>query len=183
MILFLILAVIWAKIRKYRVTYLLRDFSLIPLVMVELFYWVLQIMVFCKNYALVPYASYISSAYLIALIFPMLYHKLYKPGIIGAGLVVIGTLLNNFVIAQNGGKMPVFATLSKLTGYYSEAAFGSADSIHVIGSDATKFKFLTDIFDVGTSIMSLGDILIHSFTFIIVYYTIKALNQKNTLKG
>ena len=90
---------------------------------------------------------------------------------------MIGTLLNKFVIIQNGGKMPVYASLSKLTGYYNKSAIQAVDSIHIIGNESTKFKFLTDYIDIGSSILSIGDLFIHSFIFIVIYYTIKEINK------
>jgi len=111
-------------------------------------------------------------------------YKLYKPGIIGSILICCGTILNRFVMNQNGGKMPVYASISKLTGYYDPSAIQNVDNIHIIGSETTKYKFLTDIFDTGFSILSLGDILIHSFITIVIYYVIKEVNinplNKNT---
>ncbi len=105
------------------------------------------------------------------------------PGMAGAALMILGTLLNKFVIWQNGGKMPVYASLSRLTGYYSEEAIRTADKIHSIGDDSTKFKFLTDYIDIGYSILSIGDLLIHAFVLIILYYVIKEVNNKTSQRS
>jgi hypothetical protein len=102
---------------------------------------------------------------------------LYKPGICGSIFIITGTFLNKFVISQNGGKMPVFPSLSKITGYFKVSTIGIADNIHIIGSETTRFKFLTDYIDLGNSILSIGDVLIHSFTFIVIYYAIKEINK------
>jgi hypothetical protein len=91
-------------------------------------------------------------------------------------LIAGGTLLNKTAIWANDGKMPVFASFSKITGYYSDSAIETVDNFHIAGSTATKLKFLTDWIDVGYSILSVGDVLIHSFTLLIVYYVIKAIN-------
>jgi hypothetical protein len=108
----------------------------------------------------------------------MLVYKLYMPGLLGSALIITGTLLNKFVMMQNGGKMPVYASLSKITGYYSDSAISYVDNIHIIGTHLTKFKFLTDFIDIGWSILSVGDLLIHSFTFIIIYNIIKDINKR-----
>ena len=67
-------------------------------------------------------------------------------------------------------------------GYYNAAVFGTADSLHTVGDSATKLKFLTDYIDVGYSILSIGDVLIHTFVFIVVYSVIQELNSVETEK-
>ena len=176
MFLNILIAIIIAKIKSYRVKPLLKAYPLYPFYFAEIFYIALQLCIFFDNYYFVPYAKIINSLYMYTLIIPILYYRLYKPGIIGSILVVIGTLLNKFVMSQNGGKMPVYPSISKLTGYFNEAAILSADSIHILGDEGVKFKFLTDYIDIGTSILSIGDVLIHSFITIIIYYSIKELN-------
>ena len=93
----------------------------------------------------------------------MLVFQLYKPALIGSGSIVFGTLLNNFVISQNNGKMPAFPSLSYLTGYIKPHTFQAVNDIHVLGSGATHWKFLTDYIDFGYSILSPGDLFIHFF--------------------
>jgi hypothetical protein len=56
--------------------------------------------------------------------------------------------------------------------------FGSADNLHVLGGEATKLKYLTDYLDVGYSILSPGDVLIHLFFCIMLYSLIKAVNDR-----
>ncbi|MDD4774147.1 MAG: DUF5317 family protein [Eubacteriales bacterium] len=178
MIVNMLLAMSWAKIRDYRLKPLLKAYTLYPYLCVELFYLFLQFNILLDNYFFVQYTPYFRNLHLYALMIPLFYYKIYKPGIIGSGLIVLGTLSNKFVMAQNGGKMPVFASLSKYTGYYNESAMGVADDIHIIGTELTRYKYLSDFIDIGWSILSIGDLLIHSFTFIVIYYTIKALNKK-----
>lgn len=178
MIINMLLALAWAKIRGCRLKPVLKAYALYPYLCVELFYLFFQINIIFDNYFFVQYTRYIQNLHLYALMIPLFYYKIYKPGIIGSGLIVLGSLSNKFVMMHNGGKMPVFASLSKFTGYYNESAFGIADDIHVIGTELTRYKYLSDFIDVGWSILSIGDLLIHSFTFIIIYYTIKVLNKK-----
>jgi hypothetical protein len=64
-----------------------------------------------------------------------------------------------------------------LTGYYNEDAIKTVDNIHIIGDSSTKFKFLADFIDTWTSILSIGDVLIHSFIFIVIFHTIKEINR------
>jgi hypothetical protein len=108
----------------------------------------------------------------------MLVYKLYKPGFYGSACIIIGTILNKFVMSQNGGKMPVFASLSKLTGYYDESVFQTIDNVHIVGGETTKYKFLTDFIDIGFSVLSIGDVLIHAFAFIVIYSVIREIMKR-----
>lgn len=174
----ILFALLLARIKKYALKPLLTAYALYPFAVLTLFSVFLQASVFLHNYSLIKYAAYFKSVYLFSLIIPFLVYKLHKPGLAGAALIVAGTLLNKLVIVQNGGKMPVYATLSKLTGYYNESIFQTADSLHIAGGPTTKLKFLTDYIDVGYSILSIGDVLIHTFVFIIIYYVIVELNSR-----
>jgi hypothetical protein len=177
MFIFILLAVLCAKIKVYRLMPILKAYSLYPYAVIEVFYLFLQFNILIGNYSYVQFSSIINMVYLYTLLIPIVVYKLYKPGIYGSIFICVGTILNKFVISQNGGKMPVFASLSKLTGYYDESAIQTVDNIHIIGNEMTKFKFLSDFIDIGFSILSIGDILIHSFVFIIIYSVIKEVNQ------
>lgn len=173
----ILLAILYTKIKGYRIMPVLKAYALYPYAVILLIYLVLQANIFLGNYSYVKYTFLFKSVYLYTLIIPILVYKLYKIGIYGSILILIGTMLNKFVISQNGGKMPVFASLSKITGYYDESAILTVDNIHIIGSESTKYKFLTDFIDIGCSILSIGDILIHSFAFFVIYSVIKEVNK------
>lgn len=178
MLIYLLFAYFCAKLKGYKLKPVLKARSLYPYAIVEILYLFLQMSVFIQNYSFIQYTTIIKSVYLYTLIIPIFVYKLYKQGLLGSMFIIIGTLLNKFVMNQNGGKMPVFASISKLTGYYNEDAIKSVDNIHIIGDSSTKFKFLTDFIDTGTSILSIGDVLIHSFIFIVIFYTIKEINRE-----
>lgn len=178
MIFAILFALVLAKIKGYKLKPLLKTYSLYPFAFLTVVMIYFQACIIFHDYRWIKYAEYIKSAYLFSLFIPFLVYKLYKPGLVGALFIILGTLLNKFVIWQNGGKMPVYASLSKLTGYYSETAIKTADTIHTIGDSSTKFKFLTDFIDVGYSILSIGDILIHSFVLIILFFVVKEVNVK-----
>ena len=72
--------------------------------------------------------------------------------------------------------MPVYPTLSYLTGYVTPESFGSIDSLHILGNAETKLKVLTDYIDYGYSILSIGDVIIHLFVCFMLFYLIKAVN-------
>ena len=75
--------------------------------------------------------------------------------------------------------MPVYPTLSKITGYYKEGMLEQGlDNLHIMLTSETKLNILADYIDVGWSIMSIGDLLIHSFTSIIIYSAVVAINTQ-----
>jgi len=156
---------------------IIKAYALYPLLFLEIGFWVLQVTVFMHNYYFIQYASYVKSAYLYVMFIPIIVYKLYKPALCGSASVLVGTGLNKLVMSANGGKMPVYPTLSYYTGYYSKEAMPVTGNIHCIGTAATKLKILTDYIDVGYCILSIGDLLVHAFTFIILFYTIKSLNK------
>ena len=176
MLLSIILALVIAKIKQYKLKPVLTAYSLYPFFFVEIIYWILQIAIFTKNYTLISYAEFLKSAYFLTLLVPILVYKLYAPALAGSASVLIGTGLNRLVMHANGGKMPVFPSLSLYTGYYSTVPLSTVDKIHCIGSSAAKLKLLCDYIDIGWSILSIGDLFIHAFPVIIIYYSIKAMN-------
>ncbi|MDD4699806.1 MAG: DUF5317 family protein [Oscillospiraceae bacterium] len=178
MLLTIITALLFAKIKHYNLRPLIKAYALYPLLLLEIGYWVLQATVFMHNYFFIQYASYVKSAYLYVMFIPIIVYKLYKPALYGSVSVLVGTVLNRLVMSVNGGKMPVYATLSRYTGYYSEAGMSNTQDIHCVGTAATKLKILTDYIDVGWCILSIGDLFVHAFTFIILFYTIKCLNNE-----
>jgi hypothetical protein len=182
MIITIFFAVLLSKIKHYKIKYLFSTWTTYPFIISQCILIFFQINVFCGNYYFIKYSSLIKSACLYSLLIPIFVYKLYKPALIGSGSILIGTLLNKFVISQNGGKMPVFPSLSYLTGYIKPNTLSSVNDIHILGSSSTHFKILTDYIDVGFSILSPGDLLIHLFTLIILYKTIKALNLLRTTK-
>lgn len=178
MLLFIIVACFLAKLRGYRLRPMLSEWSLYPLAFVEILFWVAQICAWNGIYHFVPYASRIQSAFIVALLFPIFRFRLYRTACAGAGMTLLGSLLNRWVMNANGGRMPVLPTLSRWTGYYREGAMEVAsDGLHMLMSDQTRLNWLADWIDVGFSIMSIGDLLIHGFVLIVVYQAIRALNR------
>ncbi len=167
-----------AKLKGYKLKYLFRSWTFYPVLITQSILIMFQISIFCGTFYFVRFKPIVEPAIILAFAFSIFAYKLYKPAIIGAAFVVFGTLLNKFVIAQNAGQMPVYPTLSYITGYVAPEMFEPSGSLHVLGSEATKFKFLTDYIDVGYSILSIGDVLIHLFTCIMLYFLIEAVNER-----
>lgn len=173
----ILLAVFCAKIKGYQIKPIVKAYAIYPFFIAEILYLFLQVNIMIKNYEYLQYAAIFKRFYFLTLVVPLIVYKLYKPGFWGAALIITGTLLNRFVIRQNGGKMPVFATLSKITGYYDSEAILTADKLHIIGNEVVKYKILTDFIDVGYCILSIGDLLIHAIVFLILYSVIKERNE------
>jgi hypothetical protein len=174
----IVLAFIIAKIKHYKLAPLLRAWPMYPFVLLELVYLFFQFSVFNGNYQYVQYAGLLKHLQIFVFIIPIIAYKQYKQAMIGSAFIFAGSFLNNFVISQNGGKMPVFPSISYLTGYVSPNSFTIVSDIHMLGSADTQWKLLADIFDMGYTIMSLGDIFISVFVGLLIYNTIKILNKR-----
>ena len=175
----ILLALLFAKIKKLKLSVLLKAYALFPFFCVEIVYWCFQISIFSGNYATIAYSNYVKSAFLYLMLIPIIMYRLYKPALVGSLFILTGTGLNKLVIHANGGYMPVYPTVSKWIGYVNEGVVGKgSDTLHCMGTQATRLKFLTDYIDIGFSVLSVGDLFIRSFVFIILYFTIKALNER-----
>ncbi|MGL4344329.1 MAG: DUF5317 family protein [Cellulosilyticaceae bacterium] len=159
-----------------------KEKSFYPIILCELLYWILQLGVFNNDYNAVAYGGVLKTVYLCTTLFIVFRFELYRYAIIGAICVILGGWCNDLAIAANGGYMPVFPTLSLMTGYVKIEAFGVADQLHVLGNNMTQMKVLTDIFDIGYSVLSVGDILIRVLPFVVVYQGIKkATDERNKM--
>lgn len=173
------LAFIISKIKGYDIKKVFNMWQIYPVFLCVLIYIGLQISVFLGNYNFIKYSSIFETIYIFSFIFLILKFRLYYSAIIGSILIFIGSFLNKIVISANNGKMPVFPKLSYITGYIKDNSFINSNDVHALGNEATKFKFLSDIIDIGYSIMSVGDICIRAFGFIIIYNTIKYINNND----
>jgi hypothetical protein len=128
------------------------------------------------NHSFVKYADALQTFMILSLIFPIVRRQIFAPTMVGVGLTVVGTVMNRIVIHANGGKMPVYPTLSKWIGYYKDGQLdGSIDQLHVLLDDSSRLAFLADYIDFGLCVLSPGDVLIHAFASIVIYYTVKAV--------
>jgi hypothetical protein len=173
----ILLAMVISKIKGYKLKPLFRSWAFYPTMIFTLFYVFLQITIFYGDYRLVKYSSIFETVYILTFLALILAYKLYVNAIIGSLFVFIGTALNKLAIAANDGKMPVFPTLSYLTSYAKPAYFAMLTDIHILGGESTKLKFLTDYIDLGYSVLSIGDIFIRFFAFIIIFNSIIYVNS------
>ena len=177
----ILLAIIVAKIKKYAIKPIFKSWPIYLILFIELIYLVIQVSIFKGYYSFIKYTNVLETIYLCSYLSLIIKYKQYIGAIIGSASIVIGTLLNHIAIGVNNGKMPAFPTLSYLTGYVTPEAFSKINGIHVLGSIDTRLKFLTDIFDLGYAILSIGDIFIRIFVFIIILNSIRYLNQQDTI--
>jgi hypothetical protein len=131
-----------------------------------------------EKYWVIKYAPIVRYAFLLAFLIPMFRYQLYKPAIMGSCSIAIGSILNSIVMSQNGGKMPVYPTFSYITGYVKAEQHLVANDIHVFGTAQTNCKFLTDYIDVGFCVLSIGDLFIHFYVFLMVFNLIISINKE-----
>lgn len=174
----ILLAVWWARRKGYSPAGLRRAKLLYPAYLLELCTIAFQVCVFCGVYTFIPYAPILKTSYMLALALPLIGYRLWDAGLLSAGCVFLGSFLNNLVMGLNGGKMPVFPTLSYLTGYVNSRNLNLGGGIHVLGDNGTRLKVLADYIDIGYSVLSIGDVLVRVMGFLAVYATLRHLSQK-----
>lgn len=176
----ILFAFLFARIKGYKVKPLFKIWCIYPPLIFTVYYIFLNIKIILGYYGAIQYASIIETFYILSFIPLILKLKLYKSAIWGSLAIFTGSLLNKIAMFYNGGKMPVFPSLSYITGYVKPDSFTKVNDIHILGDSNTQLKFLTDIFDLGYSILSVGDIFIRLFTFIILYNSIKTMKGRAT---
>jgi hypothetical protein len=167
---------ILAKIKHYKIKYLFKTWTIYPAVLAQCVLIFFEINAICGNYSYVPYSKQLQVAIILSFLFPMLKFQLYKPALVGCASTTFGSLMNYFVIVQNGGHMPSYPTLSYITHFVRPYVFEEIAGIHSLADASVKFWYLTDFIDLGDSILSPGDRFIDFNTFLMLYYTIKAVN-------
>lgn len=177
----ILLALLAAKIKGYKLKPLFKSWEIYIVFAFLVIYVFLNMGVFFGYYGFIKYARPLESLYICSFLILIVKYRQYVSAITGSAAIIAGSVLNRVAIGANSGKMPVFPTLSYLTGYVKPGMFAKVNDIHVLGNAATKLKFLTDTIDLGYSILSIGDVLIRIFTFIIIFNTIRSINKMNAL--
>lgn len=178
----IILALIIAKLKKYQIKKFFTLWEFYVILAFELVYIIIQVNLFQENFFLLRYFAIFNAIYLCAYLLLIYRFRIFKSALVGAGFLFLGSVLNQIAMTANGGQMPVFPTLSYLTGYVSgNFSWTAFDSIHKMGGKAVNYFFLTDIIDLGYSVISIGDVFIRLFVFIIIYNSVKCLNKDNNI--
>lgn len=175
----ILIALAFAKIKRYKLKPVFKSWGIYPIFAFGLIYVIIEVMIFHDNYSFIKYTNLFHILYILVFLILIIKYKLNFSAIIGSVFIFIGSALNNIAISANNGKMPVFPNLSYVTGYVKQDAIMKINDIHVLGNSSIKLKFLTDIIDVGYSILSIGDVFIRFFAFIVIFNTIKAINETN----
>ncbi|WP_297421312.1 DUF5317 family protein [Clostridium sp.] len=171
-----LLAFLLAKKKGYKIKPLFKSWTIYPLIIFQMIYLIEQTIIFSGNYEYVGVIRRLEPIYLSLHLLLILKYEIYISSIIGSGFVLLGSLLNGIAMKANGGFMPVYPTVSYLTGYTNPNVFKIVKDIHILGNSQTKLKILTDFIDLGYSVFSIGDVSIRVFVFIIIYYSIKKIN-------
>jgi len=178
----IILALILAKFKKLKIKKLFTIWEFYVILAFELVYIIIQINLFQENFFLLQYLATFNAVYLCAYLLLIYRFRIFKSALVGAGSLFLGSILNQIAMTANDGRMPVFPTLSYLTGYVSgNHSMTTLDSIHKLGGQSVNYFFLTDIIDLGYSVISIGDVFIRFFVFIIIYHSVKCLNKDNDI--
>ena len=179
----IILALLYGKLRGYKINGIFSSWTIYPLVIFEIITLIGQVISFEGHYTLIEMINKMTSVYLICYLLLVFKYDLYITAIIGSFFIVLGGALNDIAIKVNGGFMPVYQSLSYLTGRVTMDEYQMVNDIHILGNAEVKLKFLTDFIDLGYTILSIGDVFMRVFVFIIIYNSIKKINNQRRKKG
>ena len=173
MLLEIIVVCLFARWRGYKLSRIFSAAAVYPVLLVQAVAIAAEFSLFFRVdwfYFLLPY---LEGASILSFLPAILIYRLYPAAMGGSACVLAGTALNRFVISQNGGKMPVFPSLSYLTGYVTPDMLDSLETLHTLGDAGAKYRFLSDVIDYGYCILSVGDLLIHFFFCLMLYSLIR----------
>lgn len=173
----ILIAFLVAKLKGYDIKPIFKSWAIYPIIAMEIINCIVQVMIFSGNYSAVSYLAMSKSFYLAIYLCLVYKYELYSSALIGSAFMIGGGFLNDLAMRANNGFMPVYPTLSYLTGYTNKEMFSIVQDIHIIGTAETNLKILTDFIDLGYSILSIGDVFIRVFVFLIVYSAIKKSNN------
>lgn len=176
----ILIAFLVAKLKGYDIKLIFKSWAIYPIIVMEIINCIVQVMIFLGNYSAVSYLAMSKSFYLAIYLCLVYKYEIYSSAIIGSAFMIGGGLLNDLAIKANNGFMPVYPTLSYLTGYTNSEMFNTIQDIHILGNSETNLKILTDFIDLGYSVLSIGDVFIRVFVFLIVYNAIKRANALTT---
>ena len=147
MLLEIIVVCLFARWRGYKLSRIFSAAAVYPVLLVQAVAIAAEFSLFFRVdwfYFLLPY---LEGASILSFLPAILIYRLYPAAMGGSACVLAGTALNRFVISQNGGKMPVFPSLSYLTGYVTPDMLDSLDTLHTLGDAGAKYRFLSDVID------------------------------------
>jgi len=191
----------WIKGTEWYGFDIFKHWSIYPIILTCFLHVYTVYLMFKGEYWFLEYATYIKTISLLFYFFLIVKYNLLdisvikkinlikdkvllkwltSPVIIGSLFLIIGSELNKIVMSYNNQKMPVFISNSWSTGYAKIDMFEKTlicNDFHTIGTLASNMIFLSDTWDFGYCSMSIGDIMVRIFAFIIIYYSIKQLDN------
>ena len=119
---------------------------------------------------ILTYSPYI----IIISYFLLIYVSIHNIKLPGFKYIILGLILNGFVITLNGGSMPVLVRQGVIENLNTASFLESGTRVvHSLMNDNTLFAFLGDVISIpkpfpDTSIISVGDIMILMGLFILI---------------
>jgi len=179
--------------KQYDMRLIFKNWSIVMPLLMLLFYIVFEILVLNQCYILLPYCKLIKSITLFSY-FGLVYeydlcNSIYQkyrdkglisfitsPFILSILCLYIGYLTNYIAIQANFGHMPLFNDLSFWSDYTDIHNF-TEDSFYILGDHNSKYIPFCDIIDLGYTTLSIGDVCVRLFPFIILLFSIKKSNE------
>jgi len=178
----ILLSFVVAKYKSFRIFPIFKHWAIYPILLWAMIYIYLEWAIWHSDYSLIIYANVFKAVYLSWFLILSIKYNQLKIYLKGMCFVFTGYILNYIAIRANNGKMPVFISNSWWTGYAKPDMFTKAleyGDFHVMGDMYTKVIPLCDTIDLGYCCVSIGDILVRLFVFLVIYNSIKYLNQNN----
>jgi len=119
----ILLALLYAKIKKYKIKPLFKSWTIYPVIAFEIIYLIEQVAIFSGNYEFIGFTKSLNPFYFSAYLLLVFKYDIYISSIIGAIFMLLGGALNDIAIKANDGFMPVYPTSSYLTGYAKPESF------------------------------------------------------------
>jgi hypothetical protein len=154
-------------------------------------YIIAEVMIFNDNYWITQYGTQIKQITLFSYIGVIYKYKLYdsqnenkselirfltSPFTIAIMCLFVGYFLNYVAISANSGHMPVYPSNTYFSGYTDVNTF-TEDSFYVLGDHNSKAIPLCDNIDIFFSNLSIGDVFVRVYIFILIYYSTKRVNK------
>jgi hypothetical protein len=171
----ILVAIFVACINKLNIVPTLLSLPMIPIYLGFLFYiFIVTLNMLQIKNRLEKYGIILWILTTMPVIYFVFSYRLYYLLIISIILFIIGVILNQIVLKANGNKMPVFPNLTYCTKVFTKEKVDVSET-HTLGTENTRLIPLSDIFDVGYNVFSIGDFLIFSGYGIIIFHVIKIL--------
>ena len=187
-----IIVFLYSLKKKYNIKLIFKEWLFYPPLIMLGVYLIAEVMIFNDNYWITQYGTLIKQVTLFSYCGLVYKHQLYfsmdinkselirfitSPFIIAIGCLLIGYYCNFVAISSNFGHMPVFPSNTYFTGYTDVNTFTDS-SFYVLGDHTSKAIPLCDIYDIYYSNLSLGDLFVRCYVFILLLNAIKRIKIK-----